>query len=356
VARRQEGKVAIAVLPFCHFTMGKIIYLFIVIILSIWVYSNAKLNFRYGLPWAIGVFVGGMLSFPILFPIYFWIHPPVLFWDCPNCGRRNVTRFRECSRCHTVLSVSEMEKRFRGYWDMSDAVSILILAQFVGLIVILLYTGLSAWQSHLSSKEVIDSLEPSAFWIAELVSSNVLIGLCLYCVTGRYRLPLTALGFTSRNLIRNIIYAILMTILLLVAEQVIINLAVYIGKLFSTVNIEQLIQQEAREQLKGMPTNASDSIIVLVVFVLLILVPVSEEMLFRGIAYVALRGRFGKIGGLLLSAILFASLHGLVFHFVPLFFLGIGLAYLYERTRSLTPCIIVHVLINFVAMISNFHV
>jgi len=344
-----------ATLPF-YYSMGTIIYSVIVVILSIWVYSDAKLNFRYGFPWALGVFVGGFLFFPILFPIYFWIYPPSLFWDCPNCRRRNRTFFRQCSRCHTVISEAEMEQRLRGYWGISDAIAILIIAQFVGLLVILLYTDFSALRANLSSKEVIDSLKPSAFWVAELVSSNALIGLCLYCVTGRYRLPLAALGFKYKNLIRNIIFAILMTILLLVAEQVIINLAVYIGKLFTTVNIEQLIQQEAREQLKGIPTNASDSIIVLVVFVLLILVPVAEEMLFRGIAYVALRGKFGKIGGLLLSAILFAGLHGLVFHFVPLFFLGVGLAYLYERTRSLIPCIIVHVLINFVAMIASFHV
>ncbi|MFQ6040529.1 MAG: lysostaphin resistance A-like protein [Candidatus Poribacteria bacterium] len=334
--------------------MGKFIYPVIVITLSIWVYNDAKLNFRNGLLWSIGVLIGGFLFFPILFPIYFWIHPPFLFWDCPNCRRRNLTRFRECSRCHTVLAESEMEQRLRGYWGISDAISILLIAQFVSLLVILLSTDLSAGQANLSSKEVIDSLNPSVLWVAELISSNALIGLCLYCVTGRYRLPLTALGFTSNNLIRNIIFAILMTILLLVAEQVIINLIMYIGKFFSTVDIEKLIQQEAQQQLKIIPTSASDPLMILAVFVLLVLVPVSEEMLFRGIAYVAIRDRLGKTWGLLLSAILFASLHGLVFHFVPVLLLGLGLAYIYERTHSLIPCIVVHFLINVAAMISNF--
>ena len=337
--------------------MGTFIYNFIVAaILSIWVYIDASSNFRHGFLWAIGVFVGGLFFVPILFPIYFWIHPPVLFWDCPNCRRRNVTRFRECSRCHTVISVSEMDQRFRGNWGISDAISILVIAQFVGLLMILLYISLSIGQSHLSPKEIMDSLDASALWIAELILSNALIGLCLYCVTGRYRLPFTALGLTAKNLIRNIIFAILMTILLLVAEQVIVNIAVYIGKLLSTVEIEKLIQQEAQEQLKSLPTGFSDPIMMLAAFVLLILVPVSEEMLFRGIAYVALRDRLGKVRGLLLSAALFASLHGLVFHFIPLFLLGIGLGYLYERTRSLIPCIVVHLLINVVAMISTIHV
>jgi len=248
-----------------------------------------------------------------------------------------------------------MDQRFRGRWGISDAISILIIAQFVGQMVSLLYISLSTGQSDLSSQEIMDSLQPSVFWIAGLISSNVLIGLCLYCVTGRYRLPFTALGLTAKNLIRNVIFAILMTILLLLAEQVIVNIAVYIGKLLSTVEIEKLIRQEAQEQLKSLPTSISDPIMMLAAFVLLILVPVSEEMLFRGIAYVALRDRLGKVRGLLLSAILFASLHGLVFHFIPLFLLGVGLAYLYERTRSLIPCIVVHLLINVVAMISNFH-
>jgi membrane protease YdiL (CAAX protease family) len=249
-----------------------------------------------------------------------------------------------------------MEQRLRGYWNVSDAIAILIIAQFVGLVVILFQADFSGWRSNLSSKEIIDSLKPSGLWIAELISNNALIGLCLYCVTGRYRLPLTALGFTSKKLVRNIVFAILMAILLLIAEQVIVNLTVYIAQLFSTVEVEQLIQQEAQKQLKSLPISASDTLMILVVFVLLILVPVSEEMLFRGIAYVALRDRFGKIWALPLSAVLFAGLHGMVFHFIPIFFLGLGLAYLYERTRSLIPCIIAHFLINLAAMISSFSV
>ncbi len=213
------------------------------------------------------------------------------------------------------------------------------------------YIGKSVGQSDVPREQLIDSVDASAWWLAGLISSNVTIGLCLYCVTGRYRLPLATLGLTTQNLIRNIFWAFLLAGALILAEQFIINLFTFIGKTIGVERIGHLIQQETQVQQKNFPTSVTDPLLILTIFIVTILVPVSEEMLFRGLAYVALRNRFGKAVGMLLNALLFAMLHGLIFHFLPIFLIGLGLAFIYEKTRSLIPCIIAHTLINLVAII-----
>jgi membrane protease YdiL (CAAX protease family) len=86
--------------------------------------------------------------------------------------------------------------------------------------------------------------------------------------------------------------------------------------------------------------------VILIVF----LAPLGEEMVFRGIAYTALRGR-GRTRALMVTSLLFAVAHIQVIHFIPIFCIGLILAYLFERTGSLKPAIALHVLVNLTLMI-----
>lgn len=74
--------------------------------------------------------------------------------------------------------------------------------------------------------------------------------------------------------------------------------------------------------------------------------PVAEELVFRGVTYAALRRRWGVRWGLAGSAAVFAAVHADPFALGPIFLLGWLLGWLYERTGSLAPSIIVHVLHN----------
>ena len=107
-----------------------------------------------------------------------------------------------------------------------------------------------------------------------------------------------------------------------------------------------------------MPENFGDSTVILFGFVMLILMPVGEEILFRGIAYTGFAGRFGQTKGMALSALLFAVLHGYIRSFmpsvlggIPIFLMGVTLAWLYIRTKSLIPCIITHSLVNLILIL-----
>jgi CAAX protease family protein len=77
-----------------------------------------------------------------------------------------------------------------------------------------------------------------------------------------------------------------------------------------------------------------------------ILAPVLEEMLFRGIILRSFLRQYRPRKAILLSALLFGLAHLNVYQFVVASLLGLLLGWLYERSRSLWPCILLHASYN----------
>jgi len=72
-------------------------------------------------------------------------------------------------------------------------------------------------------------------------------------------------------------------------------------------------------------------------------VPLLEEAIFRGLLFSTLRRRFGWAASAALSAGLFSVAHGYgLFGFIGIFWSGVVWAWMYERTRSLIPCVCMH--------------
>jgi membrane protease YdiL (CAAX protease family) len=80
------------------------------------------------------------------------------------------------------------------------------------------------------------------------------------------------------------------------------------------------------------------------------LVPVVEETFFRGFVYGGLRGRMGTRWAMFLGALVFALLHFSLDRLIPILVLGWALAWLYERTGSLVPGVILHAANNAFAL------
>lgn len=74
--------------------------------------------------------------------------------------------------------------------------------------------------------------------------------------------------------------------------------------------------------------------------------PFAEEILFRGFILAGLISWLGEVRAAVISAALFAAAHIEISSMIPIFILGIILAWLYLRTRSLWPPIIAHSLWN----------
>lgn len=78
-------------------------------------------------------------------------------------------------------------------------------------------------------------------------------------------------------------------------------------------------------------------------------VPVVEELTFRGVGFALLR-RFGVAAAIVLVGVAFALVHGLLEGLVIFAAFGSGLAYLRHRTGSIYPCIAVHGVFNALAL------
>lgn len=85
---------------------------------------------------------------------------------------------------------------------------------------------------------------------------------------------------------------------------------------------------------------------VTMIVVICVLAPVLEEMLFRGIILRSFLGQYPKWAAILASAGLFGFAHMNIYQYVGAVIIGVFLGWLYERTKSLLPCIALHAAYN----------
>jgi hypothetical protein len=88
----------------------------------------------------------------------------------------------------------------------------------------------------------------------------------------------------------------------------------------------------------------------LLLFGAVVVAPIVEEIFFRGFLFAGLRGRYGWQKAALLSAAFFAVVHLQPTAIVPIFLLGLIFAYLYERSGSIWPAVLMHVSSNALAL------
>lgn len=87
--------------------------------------------------------------------------------------------------------------------------------------------------------------------------------------------------------------------------------------------------------------------LVLTLLFIAVLTPIGEEVLFRGVVANALL-RYGKIAGVLGSAIVFAAVHGPNLAVVTALIVGLINAELFRRSRSIWPGVVVHAVNNLI--------
>ena len=83
----------------------------------------------------------------------------------------------------------------------------------------------------------------------------------------------------------------------------------------------------------------------------LVIAPIVEEIVFRALVYGKLKKGMPKVVAAIISALLFAFMHGNIIWGIYTFILGIILVWIYEKFKSLTANIIVHFSFNLVGVI-----
>ncbi|MDD5597986.1 MAG: type II CAAX endopeptidase family protein [Victivallaceae bacterium] len=103
--------------------------------------------------------------------------------------------------------------------------------------------------------------------------------------------------------------------------------------------IDQLIKNSSRDTLTWL------------CFGVIVLAPVSEELVFRRFIFGFLAPRCGFAASLLISSGLFALIHFSLYSFPGLFILGVGFQMIYLKFGSLYPAILMHAFNNAFAII-----
>ena len=91
------------------------------------------------------------------------------------------------------------------------------------------------------------------------------------------------------------------------------------------------------------------------VLLIAIIVPICEETCFRGMLFSGLRERMPRLAAALVSGLIFGALHATtgVSAVPPLMVFGVILALLYEKTGSIVPGILLHMLNNSIALLGQ---
>ncbi len=79
---------------------------------------------------------------------------------------------------------------------------------------------------------------------------------------------------------------------------------------------------------------------------IVVLAPIAEELFFRGVVFNAFLRERGPRLAYLGSAALFAVIHLSIVALLPIFLLGLALAWVYHRAGSLIAPIVMHAVVN----------
>jgi membrane protease YdiL (CAAX protease family) len=90
---------------------------------------------------------------------------------------------------------------------------------------------------------------------------------------------------------------------------------------------------------------------VVVLVLALVAAPLAEEVIFRGLLYPLLRRRAGIVASALITAAVFAAMHGNMVQFASSLPLAVLLALVYERVRAVWPCVLIHLGFNVAAVL-----
>jgi uncharacterized protein len=173
------------------------------------------------------------------------------------------------------------------------------------------------------------------------VQDVIVVGIAWLFSVVRYRVGWDRLGFRSFSTA----IGCSMSVGLLFASYAFRFLYVIIAKLLG-------VQLEQQQILSYLDLRGVGFLLTLVGVA--VVAPIAEEIVFRGFLYGGLRQRIGVIGAMLVSASFFTALHMSLDLFIPIFVLGIFLAWLYEYTGSLYPGILLHAANNAISVVLLF--
>jgi membrane protease YdiL (CAAX protease family) len=239
--------------------------------------------------------------------------------------------------------------RYRGP-SVIALLAMVVLAQLVALIPFLggvvddliAAAESGAGEAQLEQLATQQALGNQLAWFVLLISTGVLLLVVtvVFVVMPR-ALPGVPLlrrgGLTWRDIGRRLFRGLLIGVpAWLVGMLVYLVLLVVLAELIGPPSAQDLLVEQIASSLNPLVT----------VLAVVVVAPIAEEVFFRGVVYNAWEREYGYRRALLGSALLFGIVHLSLYNFGPIFLLGLLLAYVYARTRSLLTVVAVHATFN----------
>jgi len=190
------------------------------------------------------------------------------------------------------------------------------------------------------------------------IGAIVVIAVILFIVRTCFARRLKGFGLNIRSVHKDFFAAFLNLLSVWPLMMAAIALTMFIGKLF--FGPEYQISQH--EQLELITAYSRWQLRILIFVVAVVIAPVLEEMIFRGLFQTVIRSFFESRDSKLetrsrvwlpifISSGLFSMVHGNVPHWPALFLLGVCLGYAYEKSGSLFRPIFIHAFFNAITII-----
>jgi membrane protease YdiL (CAAX protease family) len=219
-------------------------------------------------------------------------------------------------------------------WGVGEAVIIFAISFFAAsALSFSVYLALKATMSATTALFLL-------IFLSSVLLYALLLGGTYFSVKVRHRSTITALGLKFDGLGAGLANGIGLGVPLFMGAM----LLAYVSTLFFRNPTSTDVLSRSLNKVSSGGVNVG--LIFLLFVTLVVLAPVCEEIFFRGYLYPALRNRMDKQPAMLLNGMFFAAAHFEIIGFLPRFFLGYGLCYIYERRNNLSGPIAGHALYN----------
>lgn len=181
---------------------------------------------------------------------------------------------------------------------------------------------------------------PLLYGATIIIYGLLLVGIYLFAAR---RSGWAAVGVTAPP-VQSLVLTVPLLLVLTLSGIILINLTITVlqGGSFENPQIEALTG--------GQPLSSLQ--VGLLFLLLAVLVPIAEELFFRGMIYPLLRWRWGRTVAIVLSAAIFAVAHVIPLLMPALFFVGLVLGQLREWSKSIIPGILIHATQNAIALLA----
>ena len=217
-------------------------------------------------------------------------------------------------------------QRFPTWGDMLAVVGIYLLATVASSIVMAIIAAVSGGAGSLAERM---SSGPMSALSYALSMTLTIVGVLIYRKLRRGKGKVFRLSMRGFNPLLILWGFVLVLITGIVIEPVL-----------------NLFPESFLDLLNQMGANGGWSVLMLAV-----LAPVMEEVLFRGILLESVREKYSSGRAIVVSALMFGVIHIIPQQVVNAFVIGLILGYIYVRTDSLWPVIIIHALNNAMAYV-----